>query len=61
MLGKRGVVESVRAAEATVRVASELWRVRSLDGAVPSVGEEVVVRDVDGLCLLVEAVRGEAS
>jgi len=61
MLGKRGVVELVRGAEATVRVASELWRARALDGAVLSVGEEVVVRDVEGLCLLVEAVRGEAS
>jgi membrane protein implicated in regulation of membrane protease activity len=35
-----------------VRVAGELWRARSASGADP--GDEVVVRDRDGLTLLVD-------
>jgi membrane protein implicated in regulation of membrane protease activity len=48
LVGRRAVVANPR----QVRVAGELWEVRSDRPLVP--GEEVVVRSVDGLTLVVE-------
>ena len=48
LFGRTAVVSS----STQVRVAGELWEARSCRVLVP--GEEVVVRDVDGLTLLVD-------
>jgi membrane protein implicated in regulation of membrane protease activity len=48
LVGQRGVVSTLT----QVRVAGELWEARSDRALVP--GEEVVVRGVDGLTLLVD-------
>jgi membrane protein implicated in regulation of membrane protease activity len=56
MLGKQAIVRAECAPEGTVRVRNELWRARALDSASLPVGATVIVREVDGLCLLVESV-----
>jgi membrane protein implicated in regulation of membrane protease activity len=48
LVGRTAVV----ATPTQVRVAGELWNARSADELVP--GSEVVVRDVDGLTLVVD-------
>jgi membrane protein implicated in regulation of membrane protease activity len=53
LLGRRAVVAADCMPEGQVRVAGELWRARCDAGA--GVGDEVVVREVDGLTLVVEA------
>lgn len=52
LVGRRAVVAADCMPEGQVRVAGELWRARCSGGA--SAGEEVVVREVDGLTLVVE-------
>ena len=48
LIGRTAVV----ATPTQVRVAGELWSARSADALVP--GSEVVIRDVDGLTLVVD-------
>jgi membrane protein implicated in regulation of membrane protease activity len=48
LIGQRAIV----ATPTQVRIAGELWEARSADVLVP--GEEVVVRGVEGLTLLVD-------
>lgn len=52
MVGKRGVVVSDLWPEGQVRIGGELWRARC-EGGCDS-GTDVVVRDVQGLTLVVE-------
>ena len=52
LVGRRAVVAADCMPEGQVRVAGELWRARCRAGA--SVGEEVVVQEVEGLTLVVE-------
>jgi membrane-bound serine protease (ClpP class) len=52
LVGRRAVVAADCMPEGQVRVAGELWRARCRAGA--SVGDEVVVHEVDGLTLVVE-------
>jgi membrane-bound serine protease (ClpP class) len=52
LVGRRAVVAVDCMPEGQVRVAGELWRARCEGGA--SVGDEVVVREVDGLTLVVD-------
>ena len=52
LVGQRAVVTGDCMPEGQVRVAGELWRARCRGGA--TVGDEVVVRAVDGLTLEVE-------
>lgn len=52
LVGRTAVVASECMPEGQVRVAGELWRARCRGGA--AVGDEVVVRAVDGLTLEVE-------
>jgi membrane protein implicated in regulation of membrane protease activity len=52
LVGKRAVVSAACVPEGQVRVVGELWRARCRGGA--AVGDEVVVREVDGLTLVVE-------
>ena len=52
LVGRRAVVSSDCMPEGQVRVAGELWRARCAGGA--SAGDEVVVREVEGLTLVVE-------
>ena len=52
LVGRRAVVAADCMPEGQVRVAGELWRARCEGGA--SAGDEVVVREVDGLTLVVE-------
>ena len=52
LVGRRAIVATDCMPDGQVRVAGELWRARCDAGA--SVGDEVVVRGVDGLTLAVE-------
>jgi membrane protein implicated in regulation of membrane protease activity len=52
LVGRRAVIAADCMPEGQVRVAGELWRARCAGGA--AVGEEVIVREVDGLTLVVE-------
>jgi membrane protein implicated in regulation of membrane protease activity len=54
LVGRQAVVAADCMPEGQVRVAGELWRARCASGA--GVGDEVVVREVDGLTLVVEPV-----
>ena len=54
LVGRRAVVSADCMPDGQVRVAGELWRAHCRAGA--GVGDEVVVREVDGLTLVVEAV-----
>lgn len=52
LVGRRAVIAADCMPEGQVRVAGELWRARCAGGA--TAGDEVVVREVDGLTLVVE-------
>jgi len=52
LVGRGGVVAADCMPEGQVRIAGELWRARCAGGA--AAGDEVVVREVDGLTLVVE-------
>lgn len=52
LVGKRGVATGDLWPEGQVKVSGELWRARCEGGC--SAGTEVVVREVDGLTLVVE-------
>lgn len=52
LVGRVAVVAADCRPEGQVRIAGELWRARCAGGA--AVGDEVVVREVDGLTLVVE-------
>lgn len=52
LVGRRAVVAADCMPEGQVRVAGELWRAYCAGGA--TVGDEVVVREIDRLTLLVE-------
>lgn len=54
LVGRRAVVAADCMPEGQVRVAGELWKAHCEAGA--SAGDEVVVREVDGLTLVVEPV-----
>jgi membrane-bound ClpP family serine protease len=60
MLNKEGIVRADCAPEGMVEVGGELWKARSLGGTL-AVGESVVVRDIEGLCLLVERLDSGAA
>jgi len=53
LVGRTAVVFADCMPEGQVRVAGELWRARCAAGA--EAGDEVVVREVDGLTLVVES------
>lgn len=55
LVGRRAVVSVDCAPEGQVRVAGEIWRARCDAGAFA--GDTVVVREVDGLTLVVEPSR----
>ncbi|HJN91271.1 MAG TPA: nodulation protein NfeD [Dehalococcoidia bacterium] len=55
MLGKRGHAQTTLDPDGTAMVDSELWSARSMGATIPE-GTQVEVVDVDGLCVLVEAV-----
>ena len=52
LVGRRAVVSVDCMPEGQVKVAGEIWRARCAGGA--GVGDEVVIREVDGLMLVVE-------
>jgi len=52
LVGRKAIVVTPLRPLGQVRVAGELWAARSESGADP--GDEVVVREVDGLTLLVD-------
>jgi membrane protein implicated in regulation of membrane protease activity len=52
LLGRRAVVSADCMPIGQVRVAGELWQARCAGGA--GVGDEVVIRAIDGLTLVVE-------
>ena len=54
LVGRRAVVATDCTPEGQVRVVGELWRAHCEAGA--SAGDEVVVREVNGLTLVVEPV-----
>ena len=60
LVGRRAIVSADCRPDGQVRVAGELWHARCEAGA--SAGDEVVVRAVDGLSLVVEpATRPPAA
>ena len=52
LVGRRAIVSVACRPEGQVRIAGEIWRARCDVGA--DVGDSVVVREVDGLMLVVE-------
>ena len=50
MISKKGIISS----EGKVKVGNEMWNAVSIDGKSIAVGDTVVVRDIDGLRLVVE-------
>jgi membrane protein implicated in regulation of membrane protease activity len=54
LVGQRAIVASDCMPEGQVRVVGELWRAQCRGGA--SVGDEVIVRQVHGLMLVVEPI-----
>jgi membrane protein implicated in regulation of membrane protease activity len=52
LVGRDAIVSVACRPEGQVRIAGEIWRARCAAGA--DVGETVVVREVDGLMLVVE-------
>lgn len=52
LVGRRAIVAADCLPDGQVRIAGELWRARCEAGA--GAGDEVVVREVDGLTLVVE-------
>jgi membrane protein implicated in regulation of membrane protease activity len=52
LVGRRAVVSADCMPEGQVKVAGEIWRARCAGGA--GVGDDVVIREVDGLTLVVE-------
>ncbi|HUH15588.1 MAG TPA: NfeD family protein [Gaiellaceae bacterium] len=52
LVGRRALVAAACMPEGQVRVAGELWRAHCRAGA--AVGDSVVVREIDGLTLVVE-------
>jgi len=54
LVGRRAVVAADCRPEGQVRVVGELWKAHCQAGA--GAGDEVVVREVDGLTLVVEPV-----
>ena len=53
LVGRRAVVSVPCRPQGQVRVAGEIWQARCESGA--DVGEAVVIREVDGLTLVVDA------
>lgn len=52
LLGRRAVVSAECMPNGQVRVAGEIWQARCAGGA--GIGDEVVIRAIDGLTLVVE-------
>lgn len=52
LIGRRGVVVTTLAPRGKVRVSGELWQAQSTAPAAP--GQEVVIRGINGLVLVVE-------
>ena len=57
MIGKTGVVTTECSPTGYVRIGAELWKARSLDGARLTVEQNVIVRRLDRLVLLVDGVN----
>jgi membrane protein implicated in regulation of membrane protease activity len=57
LVGRRALVATDCLPEGQVRIAGELWQARCDAGA--RAGEEVLVRAVDGLLLVVEPLPGD--
>ena len=53
LVGRKAVVSVTCRPQGQVRVAGEIWQARCESGA--DVGEAVVIREVDGLTLVVDA------
>lgn len=54
LVGRRAVVSAECMPEGQVRVGGEIWQARCAAGA--AVGDDVVIREIDGLTLVVEGV-----
>ena len=54
MIGRTGVVKQACAPEGTVKIGSTLWKAVSLDGSELAEGLRIVVRDIEGLEVIVE-------
>ena len=61
MIGKIGEVTSSCAPTGYIRIAGELWHARSLDSSPLTAGQQVIVRRLNGLVLLVEDANSTAS
>jgi len=54
LISKEGIVVKECGPDGTVRLGGELWNAKSLSGSPIDVGETVIVRQVEGLLVLVE-------
>jgi membrane protein implicated in regulation of membrane protease activity len=61
MVGKTGVVTTQCCPTGYVRIAGELWRAQSLDGTRLDVGQQVIVRRLNGLVVLIDSGDSMAS
>jgi len=61
MIGKTGEVTSSFTPTGYIRIAGELWRAESIDGSWLAAGQQVIVRRLNGLVLLVEDAHSTAS
>lgn len=55
MIGRTGVVTTHCFPTGYVRIGGELWRAQSVDGARLVVGQQVIVRRLNGLVVLIDA------
>ena len=55
MIGRQGKVAKTCNPIGKVKICGELWTAESIDGSEIEEGQEVVVRDIEGLTLIVEA------
>ena len=54
LISSEGIVVKECGPSGTVRIGGELWNAKSLSGSPIDVGETVIVRQVEGLLVLVE-------
>lgn len=57
MIGRKCVVSSVSDSRMEVVADSQVWRARMREKQSLKVGDKAVVRDVDGITLIVEKIR----
>ena len=58
MIGRKCIVTSVSDQRIEVKIDSQVWAAKSINDSNVSVGDRCVVKDVDGITLLIQKMRG---